>query len=153
MPNMKLSDQALVALVEDLIAKEPHEAFGFKWAAWPQSYYFDKLGVSQGTLIGHIKKAPFVARTAKINGKVVRLLRIGEPAPKDLNDYKKIMRSMVKNMRDNAEPPILHGTAGADAAADKAAAKDASANGEDPESQLRLPLMKLGPCPRNSGFR
>jgi hypothetical protein len=140
-PNWKLSDQALITLVEDLVAKEPREFDGFYWAAKPQSYYFESLGVSQWTLIHRIKKPPFVARTTKIDGKVVCLLRIGEPAPKGLNDYKKIMRAMLRNMRDNADPPILHGTAGQNAAADKAAAKaakSAMAKGEDAEAAAAI---------------
>jgi hypothetical protein len=136
MPKKKLSDRALAALIEDLIAKEPHEFDGYLWAARPQSYYFETLGVSQWTLIGRIKKPPFVARTTKIDGKVVCLLRVGEPAPKGLNDYKKIMRSMLRSMRDNADLPVLHGTAGENEAVDKAAAKAAkaaAAKGEDAE--------------------
>ena len=121
----KLSDRALAALIEDLIAKEPHEFDGYLWAARPQSYYFETLGVSQWTLIGRIKKPPFVARTTKIDGKLVCLLRVGEPAPKGLNDYKKIIRSMLRSMRDNADLPVLHGTAGENEAADKAAVKAA----------------------------
>jgi hypothetical protein len=94
------------------------------------------LGVSQWTLIERIKKPPFVARTTKIDGKVVCLLRVGEPASKGLNDYKKIMRSMLRSMRDNVDLPVLHGTAGENEAADKAAvkaAKAAAAKGEDAE--------------------
>lgn len=136
MPKKKLSDRALATLIEDLIAKEPHEFDGYLWAARPQSHYFETLGVSQWTLIGRIKKPPFVARTTKIDGKLVCLLRVGEPAPKGLNDYKKIIRSMLRSMRDNADLPVLHGTAGENEGADKAAvkaAKVAAAKGEDAE--------------------
>ncbi len=147
MPKKKLSDQALVALVEDLITKAPHEFDGFLWAAWPQSYYFEALGISQWKLIERIKKPPFVARTTKIDGKVVCLLRIGEPAPKVLNDYKKIMRSMLRNMRDNAKPPILYGTAGEDDAVAKAAtkaAKSAKAEGEDAVAAAAIAADEAG---------
>jgi hypothetical protein len=141
MPKKKLSDQALVALIEDLIAIEPHKFDGYLWAARPQSHYFKALGVSQWTLIGRIKKPPFVARTTKIDGKVVGLLRVGEPALKGLNDYKKIMRAMLRNMRDNADPPVLYGTAGEKDAANKAvakAAKAAAAKGEDAEAAAAI---------------
>ena len=47
MPKKKLSDQALAALIENLIDKEPHEFDGYLWAARPQSHYFETLGVAQ----------------------------------------------------------------------------------------------------------
>ncbi len=125
----------MIALVEELVNKEPHEAFGFIWAARPQLYYWEALGVEKWTLVKRIRKPPFVARRAKIDGKQVCLLRVGVPGPKDENDYKRALLSMMRTFRDNAKPcPILYGTAGQDEAAAKAAdqaAKAAAEKGDD----------------------
>src|SRR6201989_1176267 len=51
--------EALVSLVEQLIATEPFKAGGFDWAAQPQSYYCEKLSISPATLRRRIAKPPF----------------------------------------------------------------------------------------------
>jgi hypothetical protein len=114
-------DQKLIAIVEELIAKEPYEAFGFKWAARPQLCYCEELVVCQKTLGRHIRKPPFVARRAQVNGNVVCLLRLGEAALKDASDYKYILRKLWRDRKD--ERGLLYGKAAQDAEADKAAVK------------------------------
>src|SRR5271165_240232 len=85
-------DEALVSLVEELIAKEPYEVDAFKWAAQPQSFYCEKPNTSPATLRRRIAKPPFVRawkmvgaeivtvgeETMVIGGKKLCLLRIGE---------------------------------------------------------------------------
>jgi hypothetical protein len=127
-PKKKLSDQVLIELVEKLIAEEPYEFKGYKWAARPQSDYWEALGVSKWTVLDRIKKPPFIRRRATIDGKQVCLLRVGEAAPKDENDYKRIMLSIWRAWRD--KHGVSYGTAAQDAAADKAA-KIAAKKGQD----------------------
>jgi hypothetical protein len=95
--------EKLASLVEKLVASEPHEAFGFTWAARHQSYYAEALGVSDRTVRSLIGKPPFVTKNGmvgtgpiKINGskqisgpKKLCLVRIGEAPPKDLADEAK----------------------------------------------------------------
>ncbi len=76
--EIKSPKDRLVALVEKIVAEERCESFGFKWAARPQLYYFDELGWCQKTVGRYIKKPPFVARRAQVNGNIVCLLRLGE---------------------------------------------------------------------------
>jgi hypothetical protein len=100
--------EALISLVQELIAKEPFKAGGFEWAAEPQSFYCEKLNTSPATLRRHISKPPFV-RTWKMVGAQVAtsgdetkvaggtkwcLLRLGEAPPKDVADEAK--RVMIK---------------------------------------------------------
>ena len=100
--------EALVSLVEQLIATEPFKAGGFDWAAQPQSYYCEKLNISPATLRRRIAKPPFVRAwkmvgaqivcvgedTTVIGGKKFCLLRIGIAPPKDVADEAK--RVMIK---------------------------------------------------------
>jgi hypothetical protein len=93
----------LVSLVEQLIAKEPYEIDGFKWAAQPQTYYCEKLSTSTATLRRRIVKPPFVRAwkmvgaqivtvgedTTVIGGKKLCILRIGVAPPKDVADEAK----------------------------------------------------------------
>jgi hypothetical protein len=110
-PKKAASDdrrKALVLLVEELMAKEPHEAFGLTWAARHQSYYCEKLNTCPATIRKLIAKPPFVRKQAQVGtGKIVingtkqisgpkklTLLRIGEAPPKDVADEAK--RVMIK---------------------------------------------------------
>lgn len=101
----KPSKDQLVALVEKIAAEEPYEFDGFTWAARPQSFYSETMGVSIKTIGRWIKEPPFVRR-AKIIGATVTelgedvkveggtkvcLLRIGDPSEKGPNDYKNMM--------------------------------------------------------------
>jgi hypothetical protein len=99
----KSAVKELVLLVEKIITEDPHAAFGFKWAARPQSFYSEALGVSDRTVRNLIGKPPFVRKNAMvgegpivINGshqtsgpKKVCLVRIGEAPPKDVADEAK----------------------------------------------------------------
>lgn len=100
--------EALVSLVEQLVATEPFKVNGFDWAAQPQFFYCDKLNISPATLRRHIAKPPFVrawkmvgAQTVSVGedtiimgGKKLCLLRIGVAPPKDVADEAK--RVMIK---------------------------------------------------------
>jgi hypothetical protein len=63
--------EALVSLVEQLIATEPFKADGFDWAAQPQSYYCEKLNVSPATLRRRIAKPPFVRAWKMVGAQIV----------------------------------------------------------------------------------
>ena len=100
--------EALVSLVEQLIAVEPLKVTDFDWAAQPQSYYCAKLNISAATLRRRIAKPPFVRAwkmvcaqtvtvgedTTLLGGKKLCLLRIGVAPPKDVADEAK--RVMIK---------------------------------------------------------
>jgi len=95
--------EALALLVEELMAKEPYEAFGLIWAARHQDYYCEKLDTSPATIRRLIADKPFVRKqkmvgtgpivingTTQIAGpKKLTLLRIGEAPPKDVADEAK----------------------------------------------------------------
>ncbi len=87
----------LIPLVEDLIAKEPHETSGLLWAAQPQEFYCEKFGVSVRTLRRRIGKPPFARRRVLIDGKIVTLLRLGEAPPKDVADEAKRVMITIWN--------------------------------------------------------
>ena len=103
--------EKLASLVEKLVASEPHEAFGFTWAARHQSYYAGALGVSDRTVRSLIGKTPFVTKNAmvgtgpiKINGshqiagpRKLCLVRIGEAPPKDAADEAKRVMITIWN--------------------------------------------------------
>jgi len=91
--------QSLIGLIEDLIAKEPYEAFGLKWAARPQAYYCDALGVSEWTLRRCTKKPPFARKNKLIDGKKVCLLRVGEGPPNDPHDSAKRVMIKLRNSK------------------------------------------------------
>jgi hypothetical protein len=56
----KKVDPALAALVEKIIAEDPYEAFGFTWAARPQKFYAEALGVHPNTIGRYIAQSPIV---------------------------------------------------------------------------------------------
>jgi hypothetical protein len=99
----KSAVKELVLLVEKIIAEDPHAAFGFKWAARPQSFYCEKLGLSDRQVRRLMAKPPFVKRNAMvgtgsivINGsqqisgpKKLCLIRLGEAPPKNVADEAK----------------------------------------------------------------
>jgi hypothetical protein len=101
--SRKSAVKELVLLVEKIIAEDPHAAFGFKWAARPQSFYCEKLGLSDRQVRRLIAKPPFVKRNAMvgtgpivINGsqqisgpKKLCLVRVGEAPPKNVADEAK----------------------------------------------------------------
>lgn len=92
----------MVSLVEELIVKEPHEAFGFVWAAKRQDYYCEKLNTCPATIRTLIAKPPFVRRQAKVvkqvgDPKKLTLLRIGEAPPKDVADEAKRVMITIWN--------------------------------------------------------
>ena len=132
-------DQKLIVIVEELVENEPYEAFGFKWAARPQLYYCEELGVCQKTFGRHIRKPPFVARRAQVNGNIVCLLRLGEAPPKDASDYKYILRKLWRDRKDKCG--LLYGKSAQEAEADKAAdkaAKMAAEAGEDVDAAAAI---------------
>ncbi len=90
--------EELIPLVEALIAKEPHEALGLQWAARPQDFYCEKLGVSEWTLRRRIRKPPFVTKQALVDGKKLCLLRLGEAPPKDIADEAKRVTIKLWNL-------------------------------------------------------
>lgn len=107
----KVAPEALVSLIEKLVAEEPHEAFGFKWAARPQSFYCETLGVSDRTVREYTGKPPYVCKQAMVgdgpivmNGshqisgpKKLCLVRIGEAPPKDIADEAKRVMITIWN--------------------------------------------------------
>jgi len=95
--------EKLVAIVEGLIKSEPVEFNGIRYAARPLQFYAVQLGVSEKTIQRLTGKAPFDKRVRKVDGKLVKLLRIGTPAPPDANDYRRIMATIWTKWQFN--PP------------------------------------------------
>lgn len=80
MPKQTTID-ALRALVAARIVEAPYQYGGHAWAACPLQWYCDKLGISLATLKRMTGAPPFVRQRVKAGGKIVSLLRDGEPAP------------------------------------------------------------------------
>lgn len=78
-PSLKLHQ--LLKLVQEAIDLDPFECDGFQWAALPQKYYCQQLGISPATLRRRISRPPFVRERARKDGKVVALLRVGKKGP------------------------------------------------------------------------
>jgi hypothetical protein len=97
----------LVSLVEKLIAEEPFEADGFKWAARPQSFYCEALGISGATLRRIVAKPPFTRRVKLVKGIQTSLLMIGDP-PKDATYYRIKLAGIWKNSPWHDLPPGKH---------------------------------------------
>lgn len=94
---MNANSKPLVSLIQDLIAKEPYELNGFKWAARPDVYYCEALVISVKTL-GRRKKDPLIQwKRKRIDGKIVTLLRIGEPDLMDPEPYALALRGVWRN--------------------------------------------------------
>jgi hypothetical protein len=105
--------EALVSLIEKLIAEEPHEAFGFEWAARPQPFYCEKLDTSSANLRRYTSKPPFVRKQALVGTgpivlsgshqiagpKKMTLLRLGDPPPKDIADEAKRVMITIWNKK------------------------------------------------------
>ncbi len=89
---MKANQQPLISLIANLIAKEPFEVDGFKWAARLQPFYCETLAICPRTLRNWIAKPPFVRLVKQIDGRPVTLLRIGDAPPKDAKEYARILR-------------------------------------------------------------
>lgn len=82
--KLKVTADALMKIVDDLIKAEPYSHDGHQWAARPQAYYAKALGRSTETIWRWTNKQPFVARKVNVHGKTWTLLRIGEPDPKSI---------------------------------------------------------------------
>jgi hypothetical protein len=81
-----LAYKKLVELVQGLQDSDPHEAYGVMWAARPQSFYSEALGVSLKTIGRYTDESPFVKKVKSVEGGgTITLLRIGE-APASLYD-------------------------------------------------------------------
>jgi hypothetical protein len=87
----------LVALIEGEISKEPFEFEGHAWAARPQSFWCEQIDVSIKTLGRYTTKPPIIRRRKVVEGKLMSLLRIGEPPPKNANEYAHILRGVWRN--------------------------------------------------------
>ena len=110
----KSSKDRLVELVEKLVAEDAYEFDGFIWAARPQAFYAQEIGVSKSTVRDLITKAPFVRRARTIGatttttgndvkvegGDRVTLLRLGDPTKKGPDECARIMRGVWKNKLD-----------------------------------------------------
>ena len=83
---------ALVTIVQARITEKPFEFDGQTWAAEPQEWWDEQLGVSTPTLRRIIGKPPFIRNWARVNGVVTTLLRVGVKAPPTNLDRAKIMR-------------------------------------------------------------
>lgn len=90
----KVKPEALVKLVEEIIAADPHEYVGHLWAAREQEWYCQHLGISPATLKRWIAKPPFDKRRRHVDGKPLALLRVGPPVEKTHEDYARIMGSI-----------------------------------------------------------
>jgi hypothetical protein len=69
-------------VVEARIATAPFEYEGQQWAAAPQAWYAEQLGVCVRTIGRLIKSAPFDHQRRQIDGKVTTLVRVGTPLEK-----------------------------------------------------------------------
>jgi len=106
MSVVKAINDQLASLIEELIVKEPFEADGETWAARPQSYYYDKLGVSAATLRRRIAHPPSIRKRKIIDDKIVTLLRLGEAPPKDVADEAKRVMIRLWN-KSTGQPATL----------------------------------------------
>jgi len=96
-PSASAARQELIALIEDLVSKDPFTFEGHAWAARPQSFWCEQIHVSTKTLGRYITEPPIVRRRKVVEGKLMSLLRIGEPPPKDANEYARILRGVWRN--------------------------------------------------------
>jgi hypothetical protein len=69
-------------LIAKTIEEDPYEFEGFEWAARPQDDWCARLDCSVATLRRLIAQPPIVRDRARVNGRIVTLLREGEPGPK-----------------------------------------------------------------------
>ena len=89
---------ALVALVHELVESDPYERDGFLWAARPQGFLAEKLGVAAKTISRWSGEPPFQRKVVLTpqNDKVT-LLRVGDPAPPDPHAVALTLRGVWRN--------------------------------------------------------
>jgi hypothetical protein len=108
----KKVDPALAALVEKIIAEDPYEAFGFTWAARPQKFYAEALGVHPNTIGRYIAQSPIVKTVVSAKGGgtkgggTITLLRTGDAPPRlTYNNAKNVMIKVWSAAEDKIDNP------------------------------------------------
>lgn len=90
--------ERFVRLIGEQINKHPFEIDGRLWAAKPQGWWAEQLGVSPATIRRVIGQPPFVRSCAKVGGVVCLLLRIGvPPAEKSDREVANILSGIWRN--------------------------------------------------------
>lgn len=84
----------LAQLITNTTEHEPFERDGHMWAAKPQHWYCDQLGIAPATHRRLIAKPPFVRKAAIVEGRRIALLRLGEYEPMGERDYRNILSDM-----------------------------------------------------------
>lgn len=71
----------LLWLVDGELTHSPHYLDGAMWAARPQAWWCDRIGISERTLRRYLKKPPFQTLVAHVYGVKTTLIRVGKPLP------------------------------------------------------------------------
>lgn len=68
----------LKALIAKNVALSPFEHDGHLWAAGPQEWFFQQLGIHLAAFRRMCRRAPFIRSTGKIDNRIFTMLRTDE---------------------------------------------------------------------------
>lgn len=106
---LKAREKALVDLVNGLVESEPYAAAGRMWAARPQSYFSEKLGVCGDQVRRIGKSIPLRSFDALKDGSRMTLLRVAPPSDLTAEDFARIMASEWRKRRERRANPTEYG--------------------------------------------
>lgn len=101
--------ECLKALVEQTISDNGYPFDGQMWAAEPQSWWREQLGVSEASLRRAVAKPPFVRNWARVKGRKMMLLRVGEKGPPTPRDIAIYLRKIWQKKTGTKETPASFG--------------------------------------------